>query len=80
MSFIGKLQSSRSDLIWLVTAGDHGRPCWYYLELYKAKIELFKVRLKSGPFPLTDYGTILYSGWGEAPPEDIQNKIKEQFG
>jgi hypothetical protein len=80
MSFVAKLQSSRSELVWLVKAGDQGRPCWYYVQVEKAKLELFKARLKGGPFPLTEYGVILYSGWGKEPPEDIQKAIKEQFG
>jgi hypothetical protein len=80
MSFVAKLQSSRNELVWLVKAGHDDKPCWYYLQLEKSKVELFKARLKGAPFPLTDYGAILYSGWGEEPPEEIKAKIKEQFG
>ena len=78
MSFAAKLQSSRSDLVWLVTGFDGGLPAWYYVQVEKTKLHLFKARNKDSA-NLTDYGTILYSGWGTEPPEDIRQKIKEQF-
>ena len=79
MSFAQKV-SMRSELLWLVKAIDDGEACWYYLLLEKPKLELFKARIKTDTAKLTDYGKILYSGWGEVPPADIQQKIKEQFG
>ena len=80
MDFTAKIQSSRNELIWLVKAEDGGNPCWYYLQLEKTKLILFKARGRTDSLKLTDYGTILYSGWGDAPPEDIKQKIKDDFG
>jgi hypothetical protein len=79
MSFVDKLQSSRTELVWLVTGFDGGKPAWHYVQVEKTKLAMFKARNKDGS-NLTDYGTILYSGWGVEPPEDIKQKIKEQFG
>jgi hypothetical protein len=79
MSFVDKLQSSRGKLVYLVTGVDTGKPAWYYVQVKKAKLQLFKSRNKDGS-DLTDYGTILYSGWGTEPPENKKQKIKEQFG
>jgi hypothetical protein len=80
MSFTAKVQSSRNELIWRVTGKDKGRDCWYYIQLEKSKLEMFKAKLKTDSFELTDYGKILYSGWGAEPPENIKQKIQEQFG
>lgn len=80
MTFTAKLQSSRTELLWLVTGKDAGKKCWYYVMVEKPKFELFKAKLKSDFIFVPDYGKILYSGWGEKPPEDIKQKIKEQFG
>lgn len=79
MSFSAKLKSSRSELVYLVSGVDAGLPAWYYVHMEKSKLQLFKARNKDSS-NLTDYGTILYSGWGEEPPTDIRQKIKEQFG
>jgi hypothetical protein len=80
MSFTTKLQSSRTDLLYLVTGKDSDKPCWYYVIVDKIKHEMFKVKVKTDYIFVPDYGTILYSGWGAEPPEDIKQKIKEGFG
>ncbi len=80
MAFLAKLQSSRTDLLYLVTGRDAGRKCWYYVMVDKAKHSLFKAKLKTDFIQLNDYGNILYSGWGEEPPEEMKQKIEEQFG
>jgi len=80
LAFTAKLQSSRSELVWLLNAVDKDKACWYYLQVEKTKLQLFKAKLKTGKFKLTDYGKILYSGWGEKPAESIRQKIREQFG
>ena len=80
MSFIAKLQCNRTELLYLVTGKDDAKPCWYYVVVDKMKHEIFKVKVKTDYIFVPDYGTILYSGWGVEPPEDIKQKIKEQFG
>jgi hypothetical protein len=78
--FAAKIYTSRTELVWLVTGTDKGQACWHFLYVDKIKLEIFKARLKTGSLELKDYGTILYSGWGTEPPEDIKQKIQEQFG
>lgn len=80
MSFVAKLQSSRSELLYLVTGKDAGKNCWYYVMVDKPKHELFKAKLKSDFIQVDDYGTILYSGWGTEPPADIKQKISNEYG
>jgi hypothetical protein len=75
MAFADKLEVSRKELIWLVTGTDMGKPCWYYVQVEKSKLELFKGMAKTPQIPLLDYGKILYSGWGSQPPEHIKKKV-----
>jgi hypothetical protein len=79
MSYLAKLASSRTDLVYWVTGKEQGRDCWYYVLVDKPKLELFKAKLKSSYIQLYDYGKIIYSGWGKEPPEEIKRKIEEQF-
>lgn len=79
MSFTNLIQSSRNELAWLVTGKDQGKDCWYYVLVEKPKLELFKAKCKTDFVQVDDYGEILYSGWGNQPPEDIKQKIQDQF-
>lgn len=80
MSFTARLQSSRNELLWLVTGKDKGKQCWYYVLVDKPKLALFKKDSQSDFIQVNDYGEILYSGWGDEPPQDIKDKIKTQYG
>jgi len=79
MKFTAKLQSSRTELLYLVTGAENGQPSWAYVMVDKPKHEMFKVKVKTDYIFVPDYGTILFSGWGIEPPEDIKQKIKDQF-
>ncbi len=80
MSFLQKVQSSRNELLWLVRGKDRGMDCWHYILVEKSKLPMFKVRVKTDFIQLDDYGQVIESGWGKNPPEEIEKKIKEQFG
>lgn len=79
MSFLEKVQTSRSDMLYLVRGKADGIPCWHYILVDKQKLPMFKIRVKTNQIELADYGQILESGWGENPSEEIQAKIKQQF-
>lgn len=52
---------------------------WYYIQILNAvKLPLFLERVKSG-IDLSSYGTILYSGWGTEPPDEIKAEIAKRF-
>ncbi|WCR53509.1 MAG: hypothetical protein PG981_000531 [Wolbachia endosymbiont of Ctenocephalides orientis wCori] len=71
---------SRSDLIYLVRGKDRGKSAWHYVLVDKDKREMFLAKSRTGAMDVADYGEILYSGWGEDPPQDIVDKINEEFG
>ncbi len=81
-NFLQAVKASQSDLVYLAIGKEKQtqQPAWHYVQISsKAKVPLFLKNIKTG-INLTDYGTILYSGWGEEPPEGIKQKIKAQFG
>ena len=54
---------------------------WYIVGIDRAKQEAFEQhRQRSGePLVLTDYGTILHSGWGDAPPAALMEELVEKY-
>ena len=82
--FAELVANSRSSLVYLAKLKEakSGADAWYYVQI-KNKI-LLPIFLKemetSQHIKLNNFGTVLYSGWGQEPPEDIKQKIKEQFG
>ncbi len=81
MSFIDKIKTSSGDLVYLVRGDNNGKAVWHYLQVEnKAKLPLFLQNIKSDHIDVADYGTVLYSGWGENPPEDIINTINNHYG
>ncbi|KLT22660.1 hypothetical protein wVul_1025 [Wolbachia endosymbiont of Armadillidium vulgare str. wVulC] len=79
-SFADATRRSRSDLIYLVRGKDRGRSAWHYVLIDKEKREMFLAKSRTGSIDVADYGEILYSGWGEDPPQAIVDKINEEFG
>lgn len=79
-SFADATRRSRSDLIYLVRGKDRGRSAWHYVLVDKDKREMFLAKSRTGSMDVADYGEILYSGWGEDPPQEIVDKINEEFG
>ena len=75
MSFVEQVTKSRNHLIRLVTGISKGRKSWYYIRVENSKFEHFKIKVKSGNINLDEYGEVLFKGWGEKPPADIQAKI-----
>ncbi|MDG7053614.1 MAG: hypothetical protein LKM45_07180, partial [Wolbachia endosymbiont of Alcedoecus sp.] len=70
-SFADATRRSRSDLIYLVRGKDRGRSAWHYVLVDKDKREMFLAKSRTGSMDVADYGEILYSGWGEDPPQEI---------
>ncbi|MDR2831646.1 MAG: hypothetical protein LBV62_01895 [Rickettsiales bacterium] len=79
-SFADATRRSRSDLIYLVRGKDREKSAWHYVLVDKEKREMFLTRSRTGSMDVADYGEILYSGWGEDPPQEIVDKINEEFG
>ncbi len=77
-TFTDAIGESRKELVRLIKGVDQGRPVWYYVRVEKAKFALYEARVKrKEQINLQDYGEILHSGWGDNPPENIQELYKD---
>lgn len=69
-----------ADLIYLVKGIDAGRNAWYYVLVDRLKLQLFLKALNDDIIHLENYGKILHSAYGDEPPAEITNKLKEEYG
>ena len=63
----------------LVHNEDKGFPCWHYVLVDEDKLLAFKAKMITGKIDVAEYGTVLYSGWGQDPPKDIVRKLNLRF-
>ncbi len=70
----------KADLIYLVKGIDAGRNAWYYVLVERLKVQLFLKALNDEIIHLENYGIILYSAYGEEPPKEITDRLKEEYG
>ena len=72
---------SSADLIYIVRGKDKEMEAWHYVLVRdKATLPIFLKKADGGPIDVSQYGEVLYSGWGKSPPEDVVNKVQEQYG
>nr|CAD2201388.1 unnamed protein product [Meloidogyne enterolobii] len=68
-----------SDFIHVVRGTDSDRSAWYYVLVDKDKEEAFLEKSRTGSMDVKDYGKVLYSGWGEDPPQKIIDKVVKKY-
>jgi hypothetical protein len=69
-----------AELIYLVKGIDAGRNAWYYVLVERNKVQLFLKALNDDIIHLEHYGKILYSAYGDEPPAEITQKLKDEYG
>lgn len=73
-------KKAMADLIYLVKGVDAGRNAWYYVLVERLKVQLFLKALNDDIIHLENYGKILYSAYGDEPPQEITDKLKAEYG
>lgn len=79
-SKIDPKKRAMADLIYLVNGNDRGRSAWYYVVVDRLKVQMFLKAMNSDSINLDDYGVVIYSAYGDNPPESITQKVKEEYG
>ncbi len=69
-----------ANLIYLVKGVDDGRNAWYYVLVERLKVNMFLKALSDDIIHLENYGKILYSAYGDEPPKDITDALKDEYG
>jgi len=70
----------QAELIYLVKGVDASRNAWYYVLVERLKVQLFLKALNDDIIHLEEYGKILFSAYGDEPPEEITQKLKDEYG
>ncbi len=79
--FVARLKADSSADIYLIRGNDStGRPAWYYLRAHRGKKVAFETASKRGNVQLTEYGTILLSGYSKTPPPDVVARMSTEYG
>lgn len=73
-------KKSKADLIYLVKGVDAGSNAWYYVLVDRLKLQLFLKALNDDIIHLENYGVILFSAYGDEPPQEVTNKLKAEYG
>ncbi|MFT6107059.1 MAG: oligoribonuclease NrnB/cAMP/cGMP phosphodiesterase (DHH superfamily) [Rickettsiales bacterium] len=79
-SFENSDLKNNSDLVYLVKGVDDNRNAWYYVLVEREKLPEFLKALNDDIIHLESYGQILNSAYGEEPPEEITEQIKQEYG
>lgn len=77
---VDPIKKMQAELIYLVKGIDAGRNAWYYVLVDRLKLQLFLKALNDDIIHLENYGKILYSAYGDEPPAEITNRLKEEYG
>lgn len=54
--------------------------CWFFVQVVQAKLQAFRRALAGGACDLADYGTVLASGYGMAPPAKTLTRMQTFYG
>lgn len=79
MSFAQRIESQKGEFIYLMRGEDKGKKAWHYVLIDKLKLPLFLMKVDEGRVNASEYGKILYSGWGENPPSHVQKTIETLY-
>jgi hypothetical protein len=73
--FMQQIVQVSSGVLYLVRGEAEGFPLWHYVLVDALKLPLFVKQLHTQNMDVARYGRILASGWGEDPPDQIQNAV-----
>lgn len=80
-SFLDRVQKSKSGNLWLLRTRDsQGRVCYFYVLVDPLKKAILDRQTGQSNLTITDYGTIVESGFGENPPPAIAARMKAEYG
>lgn len=59
---------------------ENGEPCWAYMAIKPSQARHFAEARARGAFDLNDFGTVLESGAGDEPSQEVRNRMRDRFG
>jgi hypothetical protein len=77
---VDPIKRAQASLIYLVKGIDDNRNAWYYVLVERPKLQLFLKALNDDIIHLENYGKVLYSAYGDEPPQDITDALNAEYG
>ncbi len=77
---IDPMKRAQASLIYLVKGIDDNRNAWYYVLVERPKLQLFLKALNDDIIHLENYGKVLYSAYGDEPPQDVTDALNAEYG
>lgn len=74
-----RLVGERGGQIRFIRAMEKGLPCWFYLKLDPSRFTDYERRVEQGGMDISEFGTILESGWGVYPPADVVSYMRDTY-
>ena len=74
-----KKHKAQSGEIYLSRGQFEGRKTWHYIMVDKMRLPLLLKHAKIREIDLRDYGKILFSGFGEEPPQELVSYVKQKY-
>lgn len=60
--------------------GAQGQPQWAYALIPAEQFLAFREAEAAGAYDLAEFGTVLHSGAGENPPDELVQRMAEEYG
>ncbi len=78
-SFVKKIDQKKA-IIYQLSSVIDGKNAWYILRVESTKHSKFEKCLERGEaLELTDYGTVLHSGWGKEPDMATKTELRDKY-
>jgi len=75
-----KILSGSGKLIQIVTGTDGGRAAWHCVLVEKAELKNFMETVDgTSSVNVETFGRILESGWGDTPPQDVLDRLADEY-
>ncbi len=75
-----KTKKALEGKVFLIRGKDNDRPAWHYVLVSPEKIKELRQQKSGTNIDVTDFGSIIRSGWGENPSDEIVKEIEEEYG
>ena len=75
-----KIKNTQGMVIYLSQGFFNGRPTWHYLRVDKLKLPILLRDAQKGEIDVVNYGNIIFSGFGQTPPDEIKEFVQKKYG
>jgi hypothetical protein len=75
MGFADRIANEVGRGVFLVHGKSQGKELWHYVKVPHDKVNEFKQAVHGGKLDVAKFGSVLFSGWGKEPPQDVTDAV-----